>query len=109
MISIRPEAVRVEREGAGANRDGVASLPETVSDLVYAGNSCDAFVDVAGIQVRAQLLHVELSQLSVGDKVNAVSRRAARGRSPSSRPLVSSKPQLVKASNQPRHDQVAVV
>ncbi len=71
-ISIRPEAIHVEPRGAGSHRDGVITLPGTVSDLVYAGNLCDAFVDMAGTQLRAQLLPIELSQLSVGDQVNAV-------------------------------------
>ena len=71
-ISIRPEAIHVEPRGAGSHRDGVITLPGTVSDLVYAGNLCDAFVDISGTQLRAQLLPIELSQLSVGDQVNAV-------------------------------------
>ena len=72
-ISIRPEAIRVERDGRHSSDYGDAvRLPGTIRDLVYAGNLCDAFVDIGQTQLRAQLLPSELVRLAVGDNVRAV-------------------------------------
>ncbi len=71
-VSIRPEAVSVTPAHGTEHLIGDAQvkLPGKVTDLVYAGNLCDAFVDVGGTPIRAQLRPVDLAQLALGDEVH---------------------------------------
>ena len=71
LLSVRPEAVTIDQAHAARAGDSVAGLPGRVVDLVYAGNVCDAFLDIDGTPFRAQVLPHELEQLSIGDRVVA--------------------------------------
>ena len=64
-LSVRPESVFVRRDQGRVPGTG-AALPGVVQDVVYAGNLCDAFVDVSGQRIRVQVRPTELVALTPG-------------------------------------------
>ena len=74
-LSIRPESVRVCDRGTDAaidSRRGSVRLPASVTDMVYAGNVCDVFLDFSGKRIRAQLVPADYARLTVGGAVDMV-------------------------------------
>ena len=72
MLSVRPEAIRIERPSDVAPSDAVVALTTTIAEIVYAGNLCDVFLKVGEFNVRAQVLPSAVARFAAGEQVNAV-------------------------------------
>ena len=74
-LSVRPESIQVVDRGSGAETDSgrcAVRLPASVTDMVYAGNVCDVFLDFVGTRIRAQVTPMDFARLDIGGGVDMV-------------------------------------